>query len=112
MDPDKLNFDKCFLCQRDDTSDLLNPKNYQHKSTTASHNAYESISTLILQWTGKKDEYPFEHDLNQLNNIPDGLATFLYSKNAKYHKACRSKIDKQKFERAKSKKRTSSAEVN
>ena len=116
MPLENLNFAQCFLCQSDDGSDLTDPMERKQSSNDTT-NPHASIANLLLKWTiDLQDEYPLSQNLSELHALPGGLAHFLNSNRALYHKKCRNKLDKQKLDRAlerveKAKKRASSETV-
>ena len=110
LQPEDLDFTLCILCQSDTGDDLVDPRSKKGDN----QNPFDSISEVISGWTLALNEYPYNHDLQKLINHPGGLAQFLAANNCVYHKECRSKINKQKLERAQKKeqKRASENEVS
>lgn len=106
-----LDFLKCFFCQSDSVVDFKNPADQKISKTQQAGNVnpYSNLADLILQFNAI-GEFPFDHDIQELNNFPGGLAQFLHINHAKYHKNCRSKFNSSQLKRAK--KRVSPTEDN
>ena len=64
-----MNFSKCFLCQSDDLSDLVDPRPRKWSHDTQ-YQPYNKVSNQALQWEPVKEQYPFNSGYDCHVNIP------------------------------------------
>ena len=96
MSLETLDFTRCFFCLSDSLEDLTSPVNKKISKERENVNPYTSIAGLILKFHDIK-QYPYDHDIPQLNSFPGGLENLLHIKNAKYHRICRQKFSSEKL---------------
>lgn len=97
------NWDLCVLCQKDTTERLVNPAESKFLAK-GKECGYKLLAENIIEFQ-KLGSLPLNIDIKRLDDGSGIEATFK-SNNAKWHKTCSNRYDKQKLQRAQKRKAT------
>ena len=93
-----------FLCQSSNTNDLKDPSSACYFKNREEYKPYNTLAKNILELYNL-DEFPFAINIEKLDSHEGGLEGVLTRNGALFHKLCRNKIDNQKVERARKRKK-------
>ena len=92
------NYDICFICQEEYNNGLICPANIKRSDKNVGYRNLASLKAFE-----RKRTLPTDIKNRITNTDKETLFTLLTENNAKYHKVCRNRYDKQKVDRPKRK---------